>query len=95
MTEREAPAASLADHGGAALPEAAVPVPRAAVEDVSDRMSGMAIFAVTLTAVLSLGWFLVSWAMFNSPLVDAIGETAGTLAVVLLLVSIVGAVRRR
>jgi hypothetical protein len=42
-----------------------------------------------------MSWFLISWVVLSSPLTDAIGETIGSLVVVLLLVSIVGAVRRR
>jgi hypothetical protein len=58
-------------------------------------MSPLAIVAVVVTTVLSLSWFFISWAVLHSPLTDAIGETAGSLAVVLLVVSIVGMARRR
>jgi len=58
-------------------------------------MSPLAIAAVVLTTILSVTWFFISWAVLNSPLTDAIGETAGSLAVVLLVVSIVGVARRR
>jgi len=58
-------------------------------------MSPLAIAAVVLTTILSVTWFFISWAVLNSPLTDAIGETAGSLAVVLLIVSIVGVARRR
>ena len=56
-------------------------------------LSPMAKLAVGTVAAASLSWFFVSWLVLNSPLTDAIGETAGTLAVVLLIVSIVGMAR--
>jgi hypothetical protein len=43
---------------------------------------------------LTLGWFGVSrWAL-GSPVVDAAGEAAGGVMTLLLLVSVVGSVRR-
>jgi hypothetical protein len=64
-------------------------------EPAGERMSGLAIAGVVLTAVLALTWFYVSWQVLKSPLTDAVGETVGSLAAVLLIVSIVGAIRRR
>jgi hypothetical protein len=58
-------------------------------------MSRLAIAGVVLTVVLALTWFYVSWRVLKSPLTDAVGETVGSLAVVLLIVSIIGAIRRR
>jgi len=58
-------------------------------------MSGLAIAGVVLTVVLALTWFYVSWQVLKSPLTDAVGETVGSLAAVLLIVSVVGAIRRR
>ena len=58
-------------------------------------MTPKAKFAVGLTAVLAILWFMVSWLVLNSPLTDAIGETAGTLAVALLVISILGTVRAK
>jgi hypothetical protein len=57
-------------------------------------MSRLAFAGVVLTVVLSLTWFYVSWQVLESPLTDAVGETVGSLAAVLLIVSIVGAIRR-
>ena len=64
-------------------------------EPARERMSGLAIAGVVLTVVLALTWFYVSWRVLKSPLTDAVGETVGSLAAVLLIVSIVGAIRRR
>jgi hypothetical protein len=66
---------------------------RPPVEDRS--MTPKAKFAVGLTAVLAVLWFMVSWLVLNSPLTDAIGETAGSLAVALLVISIFGAARAK
>ena len=58
-----------------------------------EGFSPMAKLAVGTVAAASLSWFFVSWLVLDSPLTDAIGETVGTLAVVLLIVSIVGMAR--
>ncbi len=47
--------------------------------------------AVVLVAV---AWFVVSWHVLGSPLVDAVGEAAGGVLALLVVVSVVGAVRR-
>ncbi|GAA2351074.1 hypothetical protein [Dactylosporangium salmoneum] len=53
----------------------------------------MAKLGVAVVAIATLAWFLVSWLVLHSPLTDAIGETAGVLAGVLLVVSVIGTVR--
>jgi hypothetical protein len=95
VTERQAPPQSTLDEAQVASPAPAVPAPRRAADDPPERMSPLAIAAVVVTTILSMTWFFISWAVLNSPLTDAIGETAGSLAVVLLVVSIVGVARRR
>ena len=60
----------------------------------ADPLSPLAVLGVIAIPGLGLGWFFVSWRVLASPLTDAIGETVGSLAVVLLAVSIVGASRR-
>ncbi|GAA3449846.1 hypothetical protein [Dactylosporangium matsuzakiense] len=45
---------------------------------------------IAVIAVAAVTWFLVSWLVLGSPLTDAIGETAGSLAALMLIVSIVG-----
>jgi hypothetical protein len=49
---------------------------------------------VALVVVAAAGWLFMSWLVLDSPLVDAIGETAGSVALGLVLVSILGALRR-
>jgi hypothetical protein len=53
-------------------------------------LSPRAKLGVTAVAIAAVSWFFVSWLVLGSPLTDAIGETAGTLAVVLLIVSVIG-----
>lgn len=68
--------------------------PASAVDDGARAgLSPLAMAGVASVAVLGLGWFLVSWLVLGSPLTDAIGETVGSLAAILLIVSIIGAAR--
>jgi hypothetical protein len=67
------------------LPALDLPVP---------RMSRLAVATACLVVVASLAWILVSWRMLRSPLIDAVGEAAGTVFLALLIVSVIGALRR-
>jgi hypothetical protein len=58
-----------------------------------ERLSPLAKFGVGTVAASALAWFLTSWLVLKSPLTDAIGETVGSLAVVLLVVSVIGVAR--
>jgi len=62
-------------------------------DDATVGFSRLAMFGVGTVGILGLTWFLVSWLVFGSPLTDAIGETVGSLAGILLIVSIIGAAR--
>ncbi|MFF5233773.1 hypothetical protein [Dactylosporangium sp. NPDC000521] len=62
-------------------------------DDARSGFSLLALCGVGTVTVLGLTWFLVSWLVLGSPLTDAIGETVGSLAVILLIVSIIGAAR--
>jgi hypothetical protein len=57
-------------------------------------MSRLALVTVTLVIIAATTWLFVSWVVLDSPLTDAIGETAGSLALVLVLVSFAGSLRR-
>jgi hypothetical protein len=57
-------------------------------------MSRAAMAAVALVGLLAVAWFVVSWRVLGSPLVDAVGEAAGGILALLVIVSIFGAVRR-
>lgn len=73
----------------------AVPMPRRPVDDeISDVDQGSAAMAVAGIVTLAGGWFCVSRFVLGSPVVDAIGEAAGGVVAVLVLVSVVGALRR-
>jgi hypothetical protein len=58
-------------------------------------MTPKAMVAVAVTVLLALVWFVVSWLVLDSPLTDAVGETAGSLALALLLVSIFATARAK
>lgn len=62
-------------------------------DDARVGFSPLAMIGVAAVGVLGLAWFLVSWLVLGSPLTDAIGETVGSLAVILLIVSVIGAAR--
>jgi hypothetical protein len=69
-------------------------VPASTVDDEATvGFSPLAMIGVGTIGALGLTWFLVSWLVLGSPLTDAIGETVGSLAGILLIVSIIGAAR--
>ena|SRR5215216_5696346 len=51
--------------------------------------------AVTVVGVLLLAWFFVAWLLLERHIVDAAGESVGTAFGLLLVVSVIGAVRGR
>jgi len=59
-----------------------------------EPMSPRAKAGVGVVVAAALLWFLVSWRVLDSPLIDAVGETLGALAVLLIVVSLAGALRR-
>ncbi|WP_433052927.1 hypothetical protein [Dactylosporangium sp. CS-033363] len=56
-------------------------------------MTALAKLGVTAVIAAAVTYFFLSWRVFKSPLTDAIGETFGSLAVLLLVVSIIGTTR--
>jgi hypothetical protein len=70
------------------------PTPPSTVDNAKS-MSRKAIAGVVATMSLALAWFYISYAVLDSPFIDAVGETLGALAAGLLLVSVFGAVRRQ
>ncbi|MFG2037991.1 hypothetical protein [Dactylosporangium sp. NPDC048998] len=62
-------------------------------QTLPEGFSPLAKLGIGIVAVASLAYFLVSWRVLHSPLTEAIGETAGSLAVVLLIVSVIGTAR--
>ncbi len=50
--------------------------------------------SAALIALLSAGWFMVSWRVGHSPAGDAFGEAVGVVFALLIVASAVGASRR-
>jgi hypothetical protein len=50
---------------------------------------------VTLLLAAAGGWFLLSWRVMGTPPGDAAGEAVGVAFALLIVVSVVGAVRNR
>lgn len=51
-------------------------------------------FVLALVALALVGWFLYAWQVRGIRMADAAGESIGTALVLLILVSVVGAIRR-
>jgi hypothetical protein len=89
-TDPSAPAPSAVDD----------PAPRRPTEELPadpydpDVDSRAETLALTGIVTLAVGWFGVSWLMMKSPIVDAVGEAAGGVVTVLVVVSVFGAFRR-
>ncbi|MBT8226752.1 MAG: hypothetical protein KJO75_14835 [Dactylosporangium sp.] len=60
----------------------------------ASEASRLAIAGVAGFGALTVVWFVVSWVFLNSSIVDALGEAVGGVMLVLLIVSIVGALGR-
>lgn len=45
-------------------------------------------------AVAAVGWFMLSWRVMHTPAGDAAGEAFGVVFALLIVVSVVGAIRR-
>ena len=63
-------------------------------DQAAPSVSRLTVVSYTLMAVLLLAWFLYGWLVQRQGLVDSIGESAGTGFATLLLISIVGSIRR-
>lgn len=63
--------------------------------DDTRRDAWRAVLVALVLAVLAAGWFLMSWTVMHTPPVEAVGEALGVAFGLLILVSVVGAVRRR
>jgi hypothetical protein len=67
--------------------------------DESDRagvapVSGLIVASYTLMGVGLIAWFLYGWLVQRQGLVNSIGESAGTGFAILLMISIIGSMRR-
>ncbi|MDM4722219.1 hypothetical protein QTQ03_22485 [Micromonospora sp. WMMA1363] len=59
-----------------------------------EPVSAGTVVAYTVAGVLLFGWFLFGWLVQRQGFVASVGETAGTGFGLLLLVAVVGTVRR-
>jgi polyferredoxin len=59
------------------------------------RLSRRALAAIVAIGAVLVAWFFVAWLALNRHVVDAAGESIGSAFALLLLISIVGAVRGR
>jgi hypothetical protein len=57
-------------------------------------VTGATVFWYSLVAVSLVGWFLFGWLVLGQGIVDSAGEALGSGFAVLLIVSIVGTLRR-
>jgi hypothetical protein len=89
----------VADHDAVETTPSAVdiPAPRRPLDETPtapDLDSRSEALALTGIVALAAGWFGVSWLVLKSPVVDAVGEAAGGVVTVLVVVSVFGAFRR-
>ncbi|MDG4836343.1 hypothetical protein O7631_07425 [Micromonospora sp. WMMD967] len=59
-----------------------------------DEVSRATVIAYAVAAALLLGWFLFGWLVLRQGFVDSVGESAGAGFALLLIISVVGTVRR-
>ena len=73
-----------------AVPEHSAERDRSPDEPVSTATA----VAYAAAAAVLLGWFLFGWRVLEQGFVDSVGESAGAGFTLLLIVSVVGTVRR-
>ncbi|MEU4333527.1 hypothetical protein AB0F59_02745 [Micromonospora lupini] len=59
-----------------------------------DEVSRATVVAYALAAALLVAWFLFGWLVLRQGFVDSVGESAGAGFALLLIVSVVGTIRR-
>ncbi|MET7820560.1 MULTISPECIES: hypothetical protein [Micromonospora] len=59
-----------------------------------DEVSRGTVIAYAVAATLLVGWFLFGWLVLRQGFVDSVGESAGAGFALLLIISVVGTVRR-
>ncbi|MEU5903983.1 hypothetical protein [Micromonospora sp. NPDC047527] len=59
-----------------------------------DEVSRATVVAYGVAAALLLGWFLFGWLVLQQGFIDSVGESAGAGFALLLIISVVGTVRR-
>jgi hypothetical protein len=58
------------------------------------RMARLTILGAVGFLGLGVAWFVVSWVVLDSPVVDAVGESVGGVMLTLLMLSIFGSLLR-
>ncbi|WBB65332.1 hypothetical protein [Micromonospora sp. WMMD812] len=58
------------------------------------EVSTATVIAYAVAGVILLGWFLFGWLVLRQGFVDSVGESAGAGFALLLIISVVGTVRR-
>ncbi|MGQ5263357.1 hypothetical protein ACTWLT_21735 [Micromonospora sp. ZYX-F-536] len=59
-----------------------------------DEVSRATVVAYAVAAALLVAWFLFGWLVLRQGFVDSVGESAGAGFALLLIISVVGTVRR-
>jgi hypothetical protein len=84
----------VGEHDAATEDDAATDLEAVGGDEAPSGSGLLTLMAAGAIAAFALGWFAVALLVLRSSLVDAIGETAGGVLAVLVVVSVVGAVRR-
>lgn len=58
-------------------------------------MSKTVVAGTAVLLALGAGWFALSWRVMHSPAGDAAGESFGVMFALLIVVSAIGAIRRK
>ncbi|MCZ7421324.1 MULTISPECIES: hypothetical protein [unclassified Micromonospora] len=69
-------------------------VPEREQLESSEPVSTATVVAYAVVGVVLFGWFLFGWLVLQQGFIDSVGEAAGTGFALLLIVAIVGSVRR-
>lgn len=56
---------------------------------------GLLAAGATGVIALGVGWFFLSWAVIDTPAADAAGEAIGVVFALLIVASVIGAIRSR
>jgi hypothetical protein len=62
--------------------------------EAAEPVSTATVIAYAILGVVLFGWFLFGWLVLQQGFIDSVGEAAGTGFALLLLVAIIGSVRR-
>ncbi|WP_420118407.1 hypothetical protein [Micromonospora sp.] len=60
----------------------------------TDEVSTATMVGYSVAGIAVVGWFLFGWLVQRQGFIDSVGEAAGTGFALLLIVSVVGTVRR-